>query len=60
MDFCFVFYCLYASRAIWKSFYRRLRFLVVLTVRKILDTAESFNSLVFIGKVDTVIFIEEG
>ena len=30
----FVFYCLFASRAIWKPFYRRLRFWVVLTVRK--------------------------
>ena len=31
----FVFYCLFASRAIWKPFYRRLRFWVVLNVRKL-------------------------
>ena len=32
---CFVIYCFFAARAIWKPFYRRLRFWVVLTVRKI-------------------------
>lgn len=32
---CFVIYCLFAARAIWKPFYRRLRFWVVLTLRKI-------------------------
>ena len=31
---CFVIYCLFASRTIWKPFYRRFRFRVVLTVRK--------------------------
>ena len=25
LSFCFVFYCLFVSRAIWKPFYRRLR-----------------------------------
>ena len=32
--FVFCYYCLFASRAIWKPFYRRLIFWVVLTVRK--------------------------
>jgi len=32
--FVFCHYCLFASRAIWKPFYRRLLFWVVLTVRK--------------------------
>ena len=32
--YCFFYYCLFTSRAIWKPFYRRLRFLVVLTIRK--------------------------
>ena len=31
--FVFCYYCLFASRAIWKPFYRRLIFWVVLTVR---------------------------
>ena len=30
----FVIYCLFSSRAVWQPFYRRLRFSVVLTVRK--------------------------
>ena len=31
--FCFVFYCLFTSRAIWKLFYRRWCFWVVLKIR---------------------------
>ena len=44
---CFVIYCLFASRTIWKPFYRRLRFRVVLTVRKmgrLLGTPEADRS----------------
>ena len=33
--FVLIFYCLFASRVIWKPFYRRLSFLVVLTIRNI-------------------------
>ena len=39
-----VFYCLFASRAIWKPFYRRLRFWVVLTVRKAGDSEADRSS----------------
>ena len=58
MGLCFVIYYLFASRAIWKPFYRRLRFRVVLTVRKMgrLGTMSKLAIIAVKGSVDNLSF----
>ena len=46
--FFLVFYCLFASRAIWKPFYRRLRYLVVAEVYKPGNPSKKLRGYMFL------------